>query len=94
MPVHSTKTMGRSHRRVAKTALGVAILGSLLFSGAAAVRATAPAGGPIRIFATPANGGTGTIVITGAIGDSGKTLSINKNGKANPNGDYVKITLK
>jgi len=33
-------------------------------------------------------------VVTGAIGDFGKTLSINQNGTTNANGNYVKITLK
>ena len=94
MPVNSTTRRGRSHLRGATAALGVAILGSLLLGGAAAVGAAAPAGGSIRIFATPSNGPTGTILIVGAIGDSGKTLTIDKNGAVNPNGNYVKITLK
>ncbi len=94
MPVHSTKTVGRTHMRVAKTALGVAILGGLLLGGASAAGATAPAGGAIRVFVTPGNGAGGTIVITGAIGDFGTTLSVDKNGKVNANGNYGKITLK
>jgi hypothetical protein len=53
-----------------------------------------PVGGAIRIWATPAlNGAGASIVITGAIGDYGKALSVNANGTANPNGNYVKITL-
>jgi len=80
--------------RFGRAALCVAILGGLLFDGATAVEAAAPAGGPIHLFATPNNGATGTIVITGAIGDAGTTLSIDQNGKADPNGNFVKITLK
>jgi hypothetical protein len=34
------------------------------------------------------------VVITGAIGDFGTFLTIDKNGKADPSGNYVKITLK
>lgn len=81
--------------RIARTALGAAVLGSLLFSGASAFGATAPAGGTINVFATPVGmGAKGTIVVTGAIGDFGKTLTINQNGTTNANGNYVKITLK
>jgi len=84
--------------RIAKAALAAAMLGSVLFSGAAAFGAGAPgtpAGGALKLFATPkGNGLHSSIVITGAIGDYGQALSINKNGTANANGDYVKITLK
>ncbi len=47
----------------------------------------------MKVFATPGNGAGGTILITGAIGDYGKTLSIDKNGKTDSNGGYVRITL-
>jgi hypothetical protein len=48
----------------------------------------------VKILVTPSKTGNGgTILITGAIGDYGKTLSIDKNGKADPNGTYAKITL-
>jgi hypothetical protein len=80
--------------KVVKATLGVAMLGSLLFVCSAAFGATTPAGGVVKVFATPSNGAGGKIVIAGAIGDYGKTLSIDKNGKTNPNGNYVKITLK
>jgi len=79
--------------KVVKATLGVAMLGSLLFVCSAAFGATTPAGGVVKVFATPSNGASGKIVIAGAIGDFGKTLSINKNGKTNANGNYVKITL-
>jgi hypothetical protein len=79
---------------IAKLALGVALFASHLGSGAA--RAATPAGGTVHLFATPSmtNNGTGTIVIIGAIGDFGTFVSTNKNGTVNPNGDYVKMTLK
>jgi hypothetical protein len=89
--------LGRSTRRTLLTTLGVALVGSLLFGSSAAARAAAPAGGPIRVFVTPdlAPGSpNGTIVITGAIGDYGTTLNIDKNGKTDANGNYVKIILK
>ena len=93
MPINITETRGRGHLQVAKTALGVALLGSLLFGGPSAVGA-APVGGAVQVYVTPNNTGGGPIVITGAIGDFGKSQSINKNGTANPNGNFVKITLK
>jgi hypothetical protein len=81
---------------VAKAAVGAAMLGSLLLGGTPALAATTPpAGGTIRIFVLPNNNGGGPIVITGAIGDFGHTLTINKNGTTDPNnGHYVKVTLQ
>jgi len=71
---------------------------SLVISGAVALAATgmtiaAPAGGKVQIFATQNSGAAGTILITGAIGDYGTTLSMDKNGKADPNGNFVMIKL-
>jgi hypothetical protein len=80
--------------RVVKATLGVAVLGGMLFVSSTALAASTPAGGTVNVFATPGNGAAGTIVITGAIGDFGKTLSIDKNGKKDANGNFVKITLK
>ena len=68
----------------------------MLLGGAPAFAATpsTPAGGSIRIYAVPNGNGGGPIVITGAIGDYGRTLTINKNGTPDPNnGNYVKVTL-
>jgi len=79
--------------RVAKTALGVAILGSLLFSGASAFGATAPTSGTIKVFVTPKGTGSGTVVITGAIGDYGKTVKSNAAGKPAKNGGYEQLIL-
>ena len=56
--------------------------------------AGSPAGGRIELYASAGNSPVGTIVIAGAIGDSGKTLSMDKNGKPDSNGNFVKITLK
>ena len=68
---------------------------ALLACGAigAASAAAAPAGGKIFIHATGSEGPAGTIVIVGAIADHGKTLQMNKNGKPDSNGNFVKITL-
>ncbi|MGO9660167.1 MAG: hypothetical protein ACLQVK_16855 [Acidimicrobiales bacterium] len=84
--------------RTAKTAVGLAVLGSLALGAGPALAATTPstpAGGPVKVFATPnPTGAGGTIVIVGAIGDYGRTLTINKNGTTNANGNYVRITLQ
>ncbi len=80
--------------RIAKTALGVAVLGSLLFSGASAFGATDPAGGAIQVWGTPANNGGGAVVITGAIADGGKSMRVNASGKPDKKGNYKLLELK
>ena len=85
------------HRLVFTTLLAsaaVALAGALLSVATAANTASTPAGGLIEIFATANGSPNGTIVVAGAIGDYGKTLSMDKNGKPNPNGNFVEITLK
>ena len=81
--------------RVAMAVLGCLMAGSVLFAVSAASGAGMPAGGPVSIFVTPSPDGIhGPIVITGAIGDHGQTTSIDKNGKPDANGNFVRITLK
>jgi hypothetical protein len=82
--------------RVAKVALGVAATMSLLVPASVALGASAPAGGNVNVFVTPvsANGPKANIVVTGAIGDYGTALSVDKNGKTDTNGNYEKITLQ
>src|SRR6185437_12950651 len=63
--------------------------------GAAAGAATpAPTGGPIALLATVGNGPAGKILVAGAIGDWGTALTIDKNGKTDANGNYVKVSLR
>ncbi len=64
------------------------------FAVPAAAAPVTPAAGTIEIWATPGNGPVGPIVITGAIGDYGTATTIDMNGKADNNGNYVKIALK
>ena len=74
-------------------ALVAAVTG--LSFGVVGTASAAPKGGKILFFATsPPSGNTGTIVVTGAIGDYGTVQSIDKNGKPDANGGYVKVTLK
>jgi len=76
---------------VATFLLGLA--GAGMVSGVASATAP-PAAGPIELYATAGDSPVGTIVVAGAIGDYGKTLSMDKNGKPDSNGNFVKITLK
>jgi len=78
--------------------VGAAAIAGLLASGAADAATTTtttspPAGGTVQVFAKPGTGAVGVIVITGAIGDQGRTVSINQNGKTDLHGNYVRIAL-
>jgi hypothetical protein len=67
----------------------------LLLSGASAFGASAPAGGTIKVWVTASlTGSGGTIVITGAIGDYGKTFNANSAGKPQKKGGYEQLALK
>jgi hypothetical protein len=67
-----------------------AMVGVLVGPAAAA----APADGPIEIWASAGNNGSQHVVFVGAIGDYGKATNVNKNGKPNPNGNFVKMKLQ
>jgi hypothetical protein len=73
---------------VVLAAIGVA---GVLVSGAPGA---APSGGTIALFASVGNSSTGKIVVAGAIGDWGTAVSIDKNGRRDENGNYVKVTLR
>jgi hypothetical protein len=70
-----------------------AVVAAGVVAGAAAA-AGAPSGGPIALFATVGNSPSGKIVLAGAIGDWGTVLGVDKNGKPDLNGNFVKVTLK
>jgi hypothetical protein len=65
-------------------------------AGAIGAAASTPAGGKVNIYDTPSatNQALSAILITGAIGDYGKALSIDKNGNTDANGNYVRVTLQ
>jgi len=75
---------------------GAGALAALVAAGVVASPAPAAArtGGPIALFATVGNGPAGKIIVAGAIGDWGSTLTIDKNGKPDLNGNFVRVTLK
>jgi len=59
--------------------------------------ASTPAGGVVHVFITPSltNGGGGTVVLTGAIGDYGTTTGhTTKSGKPDQTGAYGTMDLK
>lgn len=80
--------------RVGKFATAVGVTACLLGAGAAALAASTPKGGKIRVFVTNTSATKAKILITGAIGDYGTTVSQDANGKADPNGNFEKVTLK
>ena len=80
--------------RVGKVAVVVGATACAFGAGPAALAAATPKGGKIRVFLTAASATKSTIVITGAIGDYGTALSVDANGKVDPNGNFEKVTLK
>ena len=83
--------------RLVKAAVSVAVLGGALSGVAPSLAArvpSTPAGGAVKLFATPSNGLHATILMTGAIGDYGNALTIDKSGTPDTNGNYVKVTLQ
>ena len=82
---------------VGSALLAALVLGGVLTGVASGARSTAPAGGVIDVYVTPpatGNGAVFKIVVIGAIGDYGTATSIDKDGKVDSNGNYVKIRLK
>jgi hypothetical protein len=80
--------------RVGKLAAALGVAACALGVGSATVAAATPQGGKIRVFVTNTSATKGKILITGAIADYGTTLSVDGNGKPNPNGNFEKVTLK
>jgi hypothetical protein len=80
--------------RLVKVAALVGVTGCALGAGSVALAASGQTGGKIRVFVTNTSPTKGRILITGAIGDYGTTLSENANGKPNPNGNFEKVTLR
>jgi hypothetical protein len=78
-----------------KAALGALAVGCTFAGGSSAVAAATatPAPGKIKVFVTQVSATKGLILITGAIGDYGTTLTVDKNGKADANGDFQKVSL-
>jgi hypothetical protein len=88
--MRNTLRASRPATLVALAATAVAVT-----AGGAALAATAssPAGGSIHVLGSSPGTGGGKVLITGAIGDHGTSSSVNKSGKPNSNGSYVKLSL-
>jgi hypothetical protein len=73
-------------------ALGAAALAALSCATAAGA-STRTSGGPMQVWAILGSGPVAKILFTGVIGDYGTATTIDKNGKVDQNGDYVRIKL-
>jgi hypothetical protein len=80
--------------KVGTLAIAAGVTVCALGAGPAALAAAAPQGGKIRVFVTNTSATKGKILVTGAIGDYGTTISQDANGKTDPNGNFEKVTLK
>jgi len=80
--------------RVRHVLLIVLAASILLGAGVSVASANPPAGGSLKFWATPTTAGASSLVITGAIGDFGSSLSIDQNGKSDPKGNYSQILLQ
>ena len=80
-------------RRALSAVVAVTVLAIAGAAGALAA-SSGQAGGSFRVFGVSNGlGGGGTVLLTGAIGDHGRSQSVTKSGKASPNGSYVKLKL-
>lgn len=77
------------------TSAGAAILAAfaILATVAGSAGAAAPAAGPVSFYAHAGNGNSQKVVFVGAIGDYGRAINVNKRGKVDPNGNYIKLRL-
>ncbi|HEX3803444.1 MAG TPA: hypothetical protein VHV75_11445 [Solirubrobacteraceae bacterium] len=79
--------------KVHKFAMAVPVAASLLGT-CAPVASASPKGGKVRVFVTNQTETKAKILFTGAIGDYGKAISQDANGKVDPNGSFERVTLK
>ena len=77
--------------RTLAAAVGTA---ACLLGAPVALAASTQTGGRIRVFVTNTSATRGKVLVTGAIGDYGTTLSEDADGKVDPNGNFAKVTLK
>jgi hypothetical protein len=89
--------MNRSWSSLSARALVALVLvtfAAIAGTAVALAASSSPAGGAFRVFGVSNGlGGGGTVLVTGAIGDHGRSQSVTKSGAVNQNGSYVKLTL-
>ncbi len=83
--------MNRSSRWLLAVATGVSVIGT---GGAVAAASGSPTRGAVRVWVTPGSGAVDRILLTGIIADHGTATSINKAGKVDKNGTYVRVALR
>jgi hypothetical protein len=81
-------------KRIVKVGIAAVTLPVGLFAGGAAAFGQSTPGGAVQVWGTTGNGGGGTVLLTGAVGDSGKASSVNASGTADKKGAYKLLTLK
>jgi hypothetical protein len=80
--------------KVHKFAVAGAVSACAMCGGGAALAASAPTSGKIRVFATVQTPTKDEILFTGAIADYGTAISQDANGRVDPNGNFEKVSLK
>lgn len=80
--------------RIIKSAMVAGATLCLLGTGSVAMADSTPGKGPIRMFFTYQTPIKEKILITGAVADYGIAIAEDANGKADPNGNLEKVTLK
>jgi hypothetical protein len=84
----------RFRRSRVAIALATAVTASVIGAAGAVAATTTPPGGSFRVFGVSnALGPGGSVLVTGAVGDHGRSQTVNKAGKPSPGGTYVKLTL-
>jgi hypothetical protein len=80
--------------RVRKFVIGAGTVACLLSAVPAALAASPPPAGPIRVFITKQTATKDKVLVTGAIADYGTEVAEDANGKIDPDGNFEKVTLK
>jgi len=87
--------LSKHARKPAAFAVLTAMTAAFGISGSgAAATSPAPKDGRIAILATLNGGPSGKIVVAGSIGDWGTSVTVDKSGRRNPNGNFVRVTLR
>jgi hypothetical protein len=86
-------TVTRRSKIVVVAALSAALVGAGT-AYAARSASSAHKGGKVHIFVTSGKGPHSKIMITGAIGDYGKSRTTDKNGNTNGNGNFEHVVLQ
>lgn len=89
----------RLSRSVPRSLALVPLVAGLLVSGLGFLPATSGAAGAatsgtFRYWAEATQGGTSNLIITGSIGDYGKSFNVNAQGKDDSNGNYELVKLQ